>query len=460
MTPPAYDFVIRNGTLGDARGLAEGDIAVQNGRIAAIGLNLPKGKEEIDAKGQIVLPGGVDTHCHIEQMSGAGIMNADTFETATRSALFGGTTSTVSFAAQHPGMRIRDVLSDYSALAAAGAMTDYAFHMIVADTSGKNIEDLNQAISEGHRSIKIFTTYDKVRLQDMEILATLRTAKEMGALVCVHAENDAMIREATARLLAEGRTAPKDHAASHPRLAEIEAIERMCRFSELTGARVMIFHISTIEGIEIVRNARARGVNVHAETCTHYLFQTEDILDHPDGAKFLCSPPQRTQADQDALWAALGQELEIVTSDHAPYRMDESGKFRHGRDAPFPKIANGQPGLELRLPLLFDAMVSDGRKGIAQFVELTSSGPARIFGLKTKGDLITGKDADLVIWDPERCHTLPDALHDNVGYNPFAGQELRGFPHTVVRRGEIVVRDGRLEAQPGSGRWLNMSSPG
>ncbi len=459
MTPPVYDTVIRNGTLGDARGLAEGDIAILDGHIAATGLNLPKGKKEIDAQGQIILPGGVDTHCHIEQMSGAGIMNADTFETATRSALHGGTTCTVSFAAQHPGMRIRDVLSSYSAQAAAGAMTDYAFHMIVADISGQNVDDLKQAISEGHRSIKIFTTYDKVRLQDAEILTTLRTAKEMGAIVCVHAENDAMIREATARLLAECRTAPRDHAASHPRLAEIEAIERMCRFSELTGARVMIFHISTIEGIEIVRNARARGVNIHAETCTHYLFQTEEILDRPDGAKFLCSPPQRAKNDQDALWAALGHELEVVTSDHAPYRMDETGKFRHGRDAPFPKIANGQPGLELRLPLLFDAMVSRGRKGIARFVELTSSAPASIFGLTTKGDLIAGKDADLVIWDPERRHTLPDALHDNVGYNPFAGQELTGYAHTVLRRGEVVVQDGRLEARPGSGRRLTMSCP-
>ncbi|MFC3613421.1 dihydropyrimidinase [Lutimaribacter marinistellae] len=461
MTTPAYDTVIRNGILGSDSGLAEGDIAIRDGRIAALGLGLASGLNEIDAQGRIVLPGGVDTHCHIEQMSGAGVMNADTFETATRSALWGGTTTTVSFAAQHPGQRIGTVLEAYRKLAKTGAMTDHAFHMIVADTSGENMSDLAHAIDGGNRSIKIFTTYDKVRLADAEILTTMRVAKEHGALVCVHAENDAMIREATARLIAEGRTAPRDHADSHPRLAELEAIERMCRLSELTGQRLMIFHVSTREGVEIIRAARARGVPVHAETCTHYLFQTRDILDRPDGAKFLCSPPQRDQVDQDALWTALGHdELELVTSDHAPYRMDETGKFLHGRDAPFNKIANGQPGLELRLPLLFDAMVSRGRLGLARFVEVTATAPARIFGLETKGAIAVGKDADLVLWNPEREHVLPEALHDNVGYNPFAGQRLKGHADIVLRRGETVIADGVLHAQPGSGRWLSMRQAG
>lgn len=459
MSAAVYDTVIRNGTLGSATGLAEGDIAIKDGRIAAMGLRLAAGQEEIDARGRIVLPGGVDTHCHIEQLSGAGVMNADTFETATRSALHGGTTTTVSFAAQHPGMRIGTVLEDYRALAERGAMTDYAFHMIVADTAGSNMDDLAQAIGAGNRSVKIFTTYDKVRLQDAEILRTMEVARQADALVCVHAENDAMIRDATAKLLAEGRTAPRDHAASHPREAELEAIERMCRLAEYSGARLMIFHVSTREGVEIVRSARARGVNVHAETCTHYLFQTEEVLDRPDGAKFLCSPPQRQQADQDALWEALRRgDLQLVTSDHAPYRMDETGKFRHGRDAPFTQIANGQPGLELRLPLLFDAMVSGGRLGLARFVELTSNAPARLFGLNGKGAIALGNDADLVLWDPERRHSLPYALHDNVGYNPFAGQTVRGYPETVLRRGEVVVADGRLKAAPGSGRFVPMQA--
>jgi dihydropyrimidinase len=452
-----YDLVLRNGQLGDATGMAEGDLGIRDGRIVALGLGLGPGREEIDAAGHLLLPGGVDTHCHIEQMSGAGVMNADTFETATRSALHGGTTTTVSFAAQHPGMKLRDVVADYAALARRGAMTDHAFHMIVADTGGDTLSDLARLIDEGHRSIKIFTTYDKVRLGDAEILQVMRVAREAGALVCVHAENDAIIRDAIARLRAAGRTAPRDHAAARPRLAEIEALERMCRLSEYTGARLMLFHVSTREGIDVVRAARVRGVPVSAETCTHYLFQTEEILDRPDGAKFLCSPPQRGPADRDALWAALGRgDLQLVTSDHAPYRMDETGKFLHGRDAPFDRIANGQPGLELRLPLLFDAMVARGRLDVARFVELTSTAPARLFGLPQKGRMAVGADADIVVWDPDSRRVLPEALHDNTGYNPFAGAEVTGRIALVLRRGVRVVADGALHARPGSGRHVPM----
>ncbi|SFP63309.1 dihydropyrimidinase [Tranquillimonas alkanivorans] len=453
-----YDLVIRGAHVADAGGAGDGDLAIRDGRVAAVGRGLGPGREEIDARGKLVLPGGVDTHCHIEQLSGAGVMNADTFETATRSALYGGTTTTVSFAAQHPGMRIADVVADYAELARRGAMCDHAFHMIVADTSGDNLDDVARLIEEGHRSIKVFTTYDKVRLDDAAILQVLRVARAHGALVCFHAENDAIIRDATARLLAEGRTAPRDHAASHPRMAEIEALERICRFAEYTGQPVMLFHVSTREGVEIVRAARARGAPVWAETCTHYLFQTVDTLDRPDGAAFMCSPPQREAADVEALWHALDQrDLQLVTSDHAPYRMDESGKFLHGRDAPFNKIANGMPGLELRLPVLFDAMVSRGRLGLAAFVELTSAAPARLFGLTGKGALRPGMDADVVLWDPEREVTYAaDDLHDNVGYNPFAGHTVKGWPETVLLRGRVAVDGGTLHVEPGQGRRVPM----
>lgn len=459
MAGERFDLVIRGGRLADAGGEMAGDIAIRDGRIAAIGAGLGPGTREIEAAGRLVLPGGVDTHCHIEQLSGAGVMNADTFETATRSALFGGTTTTVSFAAQHPGMRIAEVVSDYAALARRGAMTDHAFHVIVADTSGENLSDMAGLIAGGHRSVKVFTTYDKVRLDDAAILQVMETARAGGALVCVHAENDAMIRAATARLLAEGRTAPRDHAASHPRLAEIEALERICRFAEFTGQPVMLFHVSTREGVEVVRAARARGAPVMAETCPHYLLQTAEVLDRPGGAAFMCSPPQREAADQDALWQGLARgDLDLVSSDHAPYRMDASGKFRHGRDAPFDRIANGMPGLELRLPLLFDAMVSGGRLGLAAFVELTAAAPARIFGLTGKGALRPGWDGDLVLWDPDRAVTLgADDLHDNAGYDPFAGRRLRGWPETVIRRGEVVVEGGELRAGPGSGRRVPMA---
>lgn len=457
----AADLIISGGTIATATEVFAADIAVADGIITAIGHDLGSATRQIDATDRLVLPGGVDTHCHIEQLSGAGLMNADTFETATRSAAFGGTTCTVSFAAQHPGMRLGKVMADYTALAERGALIDHAFHSIVADTSGANLtEDLPALIDAGHRSIKIFTTYDKVRLMDADILATMDVARAHGAIVCFHAENDAMIRWATARLLAEGKTAPKYHARSHPRAAEIEALGRICHFAELTGQPVMLFHVSTCEGVDVIRAAKARGAPVWAETCPHYLCMTEDILDQPgtEGAAFLCSPPQRQITDQQALWQGLADgTLDLVTSDHAPYRMDESGKFANGRDAPFNKLANGMPGLEVRLPLLFDAMVSRGRMGVTDFVRLTATAPAEIFGLQGKGRLDVGADADIVLWNPTMEHRYgPDDLHDNVGYNPFAGSTVRGWPETVLSRGRVIVDQGQLHAKPGQGKRVVM----
>ena len=462
MNTSRFDLLIRGGTAVTATGTGLLDIGISGGRIAAIGANLAgTATREIDATGRLVLPGGVDTHCHIEQVSGAGLLNADTFETATRSAAFGGTTTVVSFAAQHPGHRMRQVVADYAALARKGAVIDHAFHMIVSDTGDGNLsEDIPRLIGEGHRSIKIFTTYDKVRQDDKSILDILAVARREGALVCFHAENDGLIRHMTEKLLAAGETAPKYHALSHPREAEIEAIDRMCRFAEFTGARIMIFHVSTREGAEIVRQARARGVRVEAETCPHYLFMTVDVLEREAPARFMCSPPQRTPDDQDALWEAIADgTIQLVTSDHAPYRMDATGKFAHGPDAPFNRIANGMPGLETRLPLMFNAMLSEGRMGLEAFVELTSAAPARAFGLPGKGQIAEGFDADIAIWDPERTLTYgADDLKDNVGYNPYEGTTVRGLPVWVFSRGRAIVRERELAPTPGGGKWLAMSA--
>lgn len=462
MQSKQIDTAIRGGTVVTPSGVAVQDIAITDGKISALGNTIPpSAPTEIDARGLLVLPGGVDTHCHIEQMSGAGLMNADTFRTATRSAAMGGTTTTVSFAAQHAGQKMRQVVSDYATLAEKGSVIDHAFHMIVADTGNGNLtEDIPALIAEGHRSIKIFTTYAKVRQDDKSILDILALARDAGAMVCFHAENDGLIGHMTEKLLAEGRTAPKYHAESHPRAAEIEAIDRMCRFAEFTGARIMIFHVSTREGAEIIRQARARGVMVQAETCPHYLFMTVDILERDNPARFMCSPPQRSPDDQEALWDAIADgTIELVTSDHAPYRLDASGKFAHGEDAPFNQIANGMPGLETRLPLMFSAMVSEGHMGVEAFAQLTATAPARAFGLDSKGAIAKGLDADLAIWDPEVSHTYgPNDLHDNTGYNPFEGTTIKGMPRHVFSRGEMLVRDRRLVTEAPRGRWLSMSA--
>ncbi|MCU4652818.1 dihydropyrimidinase [Roseibacterium sp. SDUM158016] len=457
------DLVIRGGLVATAAGETVTDIGIAGGRIMALGQGLA-GAATIDAHGLIVTPGGVDPHCHIEQMSGMGLMNADTFETATRSAAMGGTTSLISFAAQAKGQPLGDAAADYAARGARGAAVDWAFHLILADPGAPGFEaDLATLIGQGHRSLKVFTTYN-IGLDDGQILRALTIARDHGALTCIHAENDAIIADARARLLAEGRTRPIDHAASRPREAEIEAVARMCRLAEAAQAPVMIFHISTAEAAAEVRAARARGAPVWAETCPHYLFQTEEVLDRPglEGAKWMCSPPQRTETDQDALWAALALgDLQVISSDHAPYRYDETGKLSAGPDAPFPAIANGMPGLEVRLPLLFDAMVSRGRLGLARFVEMTATAPARLYGLDTKGAIAPGKDADLVLWDPDRTHTYgANDLHDNVGYNPFEGTKITGWPVRVLLRGETIVADGDYLGTPGAGRWLPRAAIG
>lgn len=463
MHPAQYDILIRGGTVVAPQGVTQADIGITAGKIVHLRPDLAgHARTEIAAAGLLVLPGGVDTHCHVEQVSGAGLLNADTFETATRSAAFGGTTTIVSFAAQHPGHKVKQVVSDYARLARKGALIDHAFHMIVADTSNGNLaDDIPMLIAQGHRSIKIFTTYDKVRQDDKSILDILDVAQRDGAVVCFHAENDGLIRHMTEKLLAAGKTAPEYHAQSHPRAAEVEAIDRMCRFAEFTGARIIIFHVSTMEGADIIRQARARGVKVQAETCPHYLFMTEEILRSPAPARFLCSPPQRTVDDQAALWAAIADgTIEMITSDHAPYRMDATGKFANGFDAPFNRIANGMPGLETRLPLMFNAMVSEGRLGLEAFARLTATAPALAFGLPGKGQLAEGFDADIAIWDPNLTRTYgANDLHDNVGYNPFEGHRIKGAPVTVLAGGRVIVADGALAAQPGSGRWLRMADP-
>lgn len=458
-TPPAApDLVLRNGRFVTPEGVVEGDLAVAGGRIVSVGAPVGAARVEIDAAGRLVMPGGVDAHAHIEQMSGMGLWNADTFESATRSAAMGGTTSVISFAAQAQGQRLSQTVVDYAARAARGAMIDHAFHITLTDPDAPGFEDdLAALIEAGHRSLKVFTTYN-IQLNDAQILQIMALARRHGALVCVHAENDAIIARARAALVAAGRTSPRDHAASRPRMAEIEAVERMCRFAEYLDQPVMLFHISTAEAVAAVRAARARGVPVRAETCPHYLLMTEDVLDQPgvEGAKWMCSPPQRRAADQQALWAALAEgTLDLVSSDHAPYRFDATGKLSAGPMPAFPQIANGLPGLETRLPLMFDAMVTQGRGGPAGFARLTATEPARLYGLAGKGAIAVGMDADLVIWDEDRLVTYgPDDLHDNVGYNPWAGRTVTGWPQVVILRGQTLVRDGAFRGSPGGGRWI------
>jgi dihydropyrimidinase len=453
-----YDLVIRGGTVATASDTFAADVAIRDGRIVALADALPTDGDVIDASGKLVLPGGIEAHCHIAQESGMGLMAADDYETGSISAAFGGNTCFVPFAAQHRGMTIRETLDLYDSRAAPKSVIDYSYHLIVTDpTELALMKELPEAFARGITSFKVFMTYDLSKIDDGQFLDILTCAKENGALTMVHAENNEMIKWMSERLLAAGHVEPRYHAPSHPALAEEEAINRAISLARFVDAPLLIVHVSTPGGAQIVRDARNNGAKIFGETCPQYLFLTRDDLDRPgkEGAKFICSPPLRDAATQEALWGHVQTgALQLVSSDHAPYRFDETGKFHAGEDASFKQIANGMPGIEMRLPLLFSEGVNKGRITVNQFVALSSTNAARIYGMHpAKGTIAIGSDADIAIWDPEEARVAGE-MHDAMDYNPFAGREVKGWPVTVLSRGRRVVDQGTLLANPGDGKFV------
>ena len=452
------DLIVRNGTVVTATNSFHADVGVRAGRIVALAEDLPRAAHEIDAGGKLVLPGGVDSHCHIEQLSGMGIWNADDFESGTVSAAFGGTTTVIPFAAQHRGQSMRAVVADYRERARK-AVIDHAFHMIVSDPSAEVLNELPALIGDGYSSLKLFMTYPLLRLSDEQMLDLLALARREGAMVSVHAENDAMLAWTARRLLERGFRAPRYHAVSHPRIAEAEAVGRLIAMAALVDQPITVFHVTTEGSMAAIRDAQTRGQKVFAETCPQYLLLTASDLDRPglEGAKWMFSPPARDRADQEAIWRGVQNgTFQMVTSDHAPYRFDDTGKLAKGPNPDFKQIANGIPGIELRLPLLFSEGVQKGRIGLERLVELCCTNPARIYGLHPrKGTVAVGSDADLAIWDPEKVVELTDqTTHDATGYCPYAGMTLTGWPTTVVSRGEVIVDGGELLAKRGRGCFL------
>jgi dihydropyrimidinase len=460
-----FDLTVRNGRISTDTETWFADIGIVDGKIAAIGPDLAPGKQDIDAAGRWVLPGGIDSHVHIEQLSGMGVMCADDFYSGTVSAAFGGTTTIVPFAAQHRGMKIPQVIADYSRLAAEKAVIDYGFHLILADPDEAALStDLPQAIRDGITSLKVYMTYDKLKLDDYQLLEVLSLAAREGALLMIHAENHDMIRWLAQRLLDNGHKAPKFHGVAHDPLAETEATFRAVSLSRLLDVPVLIVHVAGQEAVKVIRDARALGAQVFAESCPQYLFLTADDLDQPDleGAKYCCSPPPRDKASQEAVWEGFKDgTLAVYSSDHAPYRFDETGKLPKGDATGFKDMANGVPGIELRLPLMFSEGVMGGRISIEQFVALTATNHARMYGLAPqKGSIAVGADADLVLWNPERETVVSHAmLHDNVGYTPYEGRTLRGWPEVVLSRGRVVVQDNVLQVERGSGRYIARGRP-
>jgi dihydropyrimidinase len=459
-----HDLVIRNGTVVTASDTVRCDVGISNGTVVTLGSGIAAGAREIDAAGKLVLPGGVDSHCHIEQQSSNGILCADDFYSATVAAAFGGTTTVIPFAAQHRGQSLRQVVRDYHEAAGPKAVIDYAFHLIISDPTEQILgQELPALIRDGYTSFKVYMTYDLLQLDDGQMLDILALARRERAFVMVHAENHDMIKWLTARLLGHGHGAPRYHAVSHARLAEGEATNRAISLAELIDVPILLVHVSAPEAIDVIRTAQTRGLKIFGETCPQYLFLTAADLDRPgvEGAKFCCSPPPRDAAGQEAVWRGLANgTFQVFSSDHAPYSFDASGKLPKGDKTTFKEVANGVPGIELRLPLLFSEGVGKGRLDLNQFVALTSTNHAKLYGLHPrKGTIAVGADADIAIWDPEREVTVTAAmLHDNTGYTPYEGRKLKGWPVTVLSRGREVVAGGALHATRGSGTFLHCAS--
>jgi dihydropyrimidinase len=460
----SFDLVIRGGTVVTAEKTLGADIGIQGEKIAAIGTSL-SGKTILDVSGKLVMPGGVDSHCHVEQLSSSGRMCADDFYSATVAAAFGGTTTIIPFAAQHRGNSIVAVVDDYAKCAAEKAVIDYGFHLIVADPTehALNIE-LKEVVRRGITSFKVYMTYELLRLSDGQMLDVLAAADREKALVMVHAENHEMIQWLTKRLLERGHRAPKFHMDAHHPIAEAEATNRVVALSRLLDVPVLVVHVSGGEAVQTIRAAQTLGARVFAETCPQYLFLKATDADRPglEGAKWCCSPPPRDEASQAAVWEGLKDgTFQVLSSDHAPYRFDESGKLPKGAQTTFKEMANGVPGLQVRLPLLFSEGVGKKRISLQEFVALTATNHARMYGLfPRKGNIEIGSDADLAIWDPEKRVTLTAGMmKDNVGYTPYEGMTVTGWPTTVLSRGRLTVHEEKLMVEKGSGKFIARGIP-
>ena len=460
-----FDLIVSGGTIATASDTFQSDIGITNGRIVALAEGLNGAKATINAAGKMVLPGGVEAHCHIEQESAAGIMTADDYRSGSISAAFGGNTTIIPFAAQHRGQSLRDVVKEYHARAAPKSVIDYTFHLIISDPTDQVLgQELPALIMEGYTSFKVYMTYELLKIDDRQMLDVLSVARKHGAMTMVHAENNDVIDWLAARLLEAGNTAPKFHAMSHARIAESEASSRAIQLARLVDTPILIVHVSTEEAATAILSARNKGLKIFGETCPQYLFLTADDLDRDgmDGAKFCCSPPPRDANDQEAIWRGLKNDtFQVFSSDHAPYRFDDTGKLNAGPNPTFKKIANGVPGIELRLPLLFSEGVGKGRIDLRTFVKLTAANPAWMYGLyPSKGTIAVGSDADMVVWNPDQRVTVTNSmLHHNVDYTPYEGMELVGWPETTISRGAIICDGGELKAEAGQGQFLRCATP-
>ena len=453
-------LLIRNGRVVTATDDYRADIYVEHETVSLIGSKLDiEAEQVIDASGKLVIPGGVDPHTHMDMPFG-GTTSADDFESGTRAAAFGGTTTIIDFAIQSKGHSTLQALDTWHGKAEGKASIDYGFHMIVTDMQAERLWEMRRLADEGVTSYKMFMAYPGVLyVDDGTLFRAMRKAGEDGTLVCMHAENGIVIDEIVKLALQAGRTSPKHHALTRPTRMEAEGVHRAIAIAEVAGAPVYIVHLSASDALEQVTLARNRGAAVFAETCPQYLFLDIDRYDQEgfEGAKYVMTPPLRERWNQDELWRGLKfGDLQSISTDHCPFCFKDQKAL--GIDD-FSKIPNGAPGVENRMSLVYNGGVVGGRISVNRFVELTSTAAAKIFGLfPNKGTIAVGSDADIVIFNPDRKEIIsahnPCTHHMRVDYNAYEGIETQGFSETVISRGKVIVSDNEWHGQAGAGRFV------
>jgi dihydropyrimidinase len=454
--------LVKNGTVVTAVDTVAADVLIDGETIVALVAPGSHGWEEgadnvIDATGRYVVPGGVDVHTHMELPFG-GTYASDTFETGTRAAAWGGTTTIVDFANQFKGESVLEGLDEWMAKADGNCAIDYGFHMIVSDVNEQSLKEMDVVVGQGVTSFKLFMAYPGILYStDGEILRAMQQASESGATVMMHAENGIAIDALVAQALARGETDPVHHGITRPSVLEGEATHRAIVLAGLAGCPLYIVHMSAREALDEVAQARDAGRNVFAETCPQYLYLSLEHLGGGfEGAKYVCSPPLRPSEDdhQNLLWRGLAtDDLQVVATDHCPFCFVEQKEL--GRDD-FSKIPNGLPGVEHRMDLLYQGAVVEGRLGLNRWVEVCATAPAKMFGLyPRKGAIAVGSDADVVVYDPNARQTLSVGSHHmNVDYSCYEGMEITGKVDLVMSRGRVVIENGEYTGSAGHGQFL------
>jgi len=454
--------LIKGGTVVTASDSYRGDVLIDGGKVHSVGVDLGAAADRtIDAAGRLVIPGGIDVHTHLDMPFG-GTSSVDDFRTGTIAAAHGGTTCIVDFAIQQKGGTLRQAWETWMGKAEGKAAIDYGFHMIMSEYTKNLGREMGDMVAEGVTSFKLFMAYPGVfYMDDGSIFRAMQRSGEIGATICMHAENGLVIDVLVEQALAIGHTGPKYHALTRPARAEAEATHRAIALAEMAGVPVYIVHLSCAEALEQVAAARNRGLPAYAETCPQYLFLSYDNYEEPgfEGAKYVMSPPLRDKAKQKLLWRGLKfNDLQAVSTDHCPFCFNENPGKLLGKDD-FSKIPNGAPGIETRMSLLYDGGVAAGRIDVNRWVEVTSTSPAKIFGLyPKKGTIAPGGDGDIVIFDPSAERVISAKTHHmNVDYNPYEGRRVKGVTETVLSRGEVIVENGKFVGTPGRGNYVKRS---